>query len=108
MLKRILLIILILLTLVTNCLAKSGYKIYISQTQGDYTDARVIDCGLVQVRVVKNFTPGTYYSVATAYKGDLESGYSNEVTFTIIDQTQVTFAWDPSPQVPLPMSHFWW
>ncbi len=59
-----------------------GYKIYIGRSSGNYyswldTTATTIDIPIV--------SSGTYYFVATAFRGDLhssyiESGYSNEVT----------------------------
>jgi hypothetical protein len=108
LIKRLLLTILITLFLYLPCDARQGYKIYISNTSGDYSSSTPIDCGLVQLRVVKGLTPGNYYAVATAYKNTEESGYSNEVSFTISDEPSVTFLWDPSPQVPVPKSIFWW
>jgi len=73
-----------------NTDAATGYKLYYSTTSGRY--GSVIDVGNITTYTVNNLNAGTtYYFAATAYdaSGD-ESGYSNEVAYTI-----------PSSQVPV-------
>lgn len=62
-----------------------GYRVYWSQTSGTYTQADRVE---VLSPTVQATTPtladGTWYLVATAYRGTAESGYSVELT-AIID-----------------------
>lgn len=64
-----------------------GYKLYFSNTSGQYTQANSIDVGNVTTYTWQVSTPGTYFIVTTAYTSSngvtLESQYSNEITFTI-------------------------
>ncbi len=64
-----------------------GYKIYTGLSTGTYDST--VDVGNVTTYTVLNLTAGTtYYFVATAYDtSGLESGYSNEVSYTAIDVT---------------------
>ena len=57
----------------------SGYKVYCGSTSGVY--GTPVDVGAALSHPIS--TPGKYYCAATAYNDAGESGYSNEVFFTL-------------------------
>ena len=57
----------------------NGYKMYCGGSSGSYGSP--VDVGNVLEHPIS--TPGTYYCAATAYNEAGESGFSNEVFFTI-------------------------
>ena len=61
----------------------AGYKIYWGTSSGNYTSS--IDVGKTTTYTLSGLDEGeTYYFAATAYDGDgNESGFSNQVTYTI-------------------------
>ena len=61
----------------------AGYKIYWGTSGGNYTSSK--DVGKTTTCTINGVEEGqTYYFVATAYDGQSnESGYSNQVTFTV-------------------------
>src|SRR5262249_9224941 len=60
----------------------AGYKLYYGTASHNYTN--VIDVGNVTVDMVPNLLAGvTYYFAVTAYDSSaMESGFSNEISFT--------------------------
>ncbi len=71
----------------------AGYKIYSGTQSGNYQNK--IDVGNVTTYILNGLTSGpTYYIAATAYNAQgLESGFSNEVIYTV---PSCTFAISPS------------
>ncbi len=65
----------------------AGYKVYVGTTSEAYTNS--IDVADVTDYTIQNLTVGTtYYFVATAYDtSGNESGYSNEVSYLVVDAT---------------------
>lgn len=57
----------------------NGYKAYCGGASGSY--GTPVDTGATLEHPIS--TPGTYYCAVTAYNENGESGYSNEVFFTI-------------------------
>lgn len=57
----------------------SGYKVYCGSASGVY--GAPVDVGALTTHPIS--TPGTYYCAATAYNEAGESGFSNEVFFTL-------------------------
>lgn len=57
----------------------SGYKVYCGSATGVY--GTPVDVGAALSHPIS--TPGTYYCAATAYNEGGESGFSNEVFFTL-------------------------
>lgn len=83
----------------------AGYKIYWGPSSSNYTSSR--DVGKTTTCTVSGLEEGkTYYFAATAYNGqNNESGYSNQVTFTVpmsdsdgdgVTDNQDAFPSDPS------------
>ncbi len=68
----------------------AGYRLYSGTSSGTYTES--IDVGNITVATIPNLTAGiTYFCVVTAYNtAGLESGPSNEASFTlpVLDQPQ--------------------
>jgi hypothetical protein len=64
----------------------SGYKLYYGSASGSYQTT--IDVGNVTTFTVTGLNPGTYYFAVSAYDttGN-ESGFSNEISTTIVDTT---------------------
>lgn len=61
----------------------AGYKVYIGSGSSTYGTPTIL--GLTNTITLFGFANGTYYFVVTAFnKSGLESGYSNEVSATII------------------------
>jgi hypothetical protein len=60
----------------------SGYKLYYGSTSKTYI--KNIDVGNVTTYTIENLDPGTYYFVATTYIENVESGFSNEVSTTLL------------------------
>jgi hypothetical protein len=60
----------------------TGYKIYVGSASGTYT--LTYNVGNVTTYTVTGLGPGTWYFAATAYDATRESGYSNEVSTTIV------------------------
>ena len=61
----------------------AGYKVHYGTVSGSY--ANTVDVGTASACSVNSLSPGTYYISVTAYnKEGAESGYSNEVTKTIL------------------------
>lgn len=62
-----------------------GYHLYASKTSGAYTGIAPIATVAAGVSTVTVASPGlgTWYFVVTAFSGNTESGYSNEVSQTI-------------------------
>lgn len=67
----------------SNSTSVAGYKIHYGRSSGSYTS--VVDTGNATSATVGGFIPGrTYYFVMTAYsETGVESGYSNEVAYTV-------------------------
>jgi hypothetical protein len=63
----------------------AGYKIYWGTSSGNYSSSR--DVGKTTVYTISGLDEGkTYYFAATAYDGsNNESGYSNQVSFTVAE-----------------------
>ena len=60
----------------------AGYMLYCGPSSGAYT--HVYDIGKVNIFIVQDLEPGTYYCVVTAYdRNDNESENSDEITMTI-------------------------
>lgn len=59
--------------------APDGYKVYCGPITGIY--GAPVDVGLALEHPVS--VPGNYYCAATAYNANGESGFSNEVFFTL-------------------------
>ena len=70
----------------------AGYKIYYGASSGSYTNALTV--GSVTTATISNLLNGaTYYFVATAYdSSNLESDFSNEVSYTNVVLTSPTIA----------------
>lgn len=59
-----------------------GYKLYYGNESGSY--GQPVDVGNVLTYTITGLAPGnTWYFAATAYRGENESGFSNEVFTTI-------------------------
>jgi hypothetical protein len=74
----------------------AGYRIYYSETEGDYTREKSVDCGLPEIKTNDNgderitytidIDPGEYYFTATAYDTDgFESDYAEVIHHTVIN-----------------------
>ncbi len=60
-----------------------GYKVHYGSSSGSYS--RSVDVGKVASYSLQNLAPGTYYITVTAYSAaGTESGFSNEVSKTIL------------------------
>lgn len=60
----------------------TGYKIYWGSSSKNYTNHVTIVGGTNLTGTVSGLLPGTtYYFAATAFSGDLESEFSNEVNY---------------------------
>ena len=68
----------------TPLLDLAGYNLYFGRSRGTYSNQIRIDNPSINIYVVENLLPGTYYIVATSFnaQGD-ESAYSNEATETV-------------------------
>jgi hypothetical protein len=61
----------------------AGYKVHYGTSSGDYTAA--VNVGPTTEYSITDLAPGTYYIAVTAYDSSgRESGYSNEVSKTIL------------------------
>lgn len=64
-----------------------GYKLFVSQTQGNYESSQefIIPPDVTEYVFADGvFTPGTYYTVAVAYSTEgVQSKFSNEISFVI-------------------------
>jgi fibronectin type 3 domain-containing protein len=68
----------------------AGYKVYIGTNSGVYYSS--VDVGNTTTTTIGNLKAGvTYYFAATAYNTSrLESGYSNEVSYTVVADVPAT------------------
>ena len=63
----------------------TGYKIYYGQSSGSYSTT--VDVGNYTSCVISGLEIGvTYYFVVTAYTSEAESGYSDEISYTIPEE----------------------
>lgn len=66
-----------------------GYKVYYGPASGNYTKVLNLNNPALTAYILDNLTPGTYYSVLTAYNSkDVESVNSNEVSKVVVDEPQ--------------------
>jgi hypothetical protein len=64
----------------------AGFKIYYGVSSGTYSD--VVDAGMTTSYTISGLAPGTYYFAVRAYDASgNESGYSNEASKTIPQQS---------------------
>jgi hypothetical protein len=61
----------------------TGYRIYWGRSEGNYAHSVVLDNPGLTRYVIEKLASGTWYFVATALSGDLESDFSNVFSKTI-------------------------